>query len=92
MIEFISFNIGEPSDKCLRAKPKTTNDDDLLWAMATLGFSEYVEHLNIYLQKFREMEGKKGVDSSQTHRDDNVGLFWACTSISFIDCLNIHAE
>nr|AGF36555.1 nuclear transcription factor Y subunit B-3-like protein [Allium sativum] len=57
--EFISFITGEASDKCQREKRKTINGDDLLWAMTTLGFEEYVEPLKVYLQKFREMEGEK---------------------------------
>ncbi|CAN6574095.1 unnamed protein product [Malus baccata var. baccata] len=47
------------SDKCQREKRKTINGDDLLWAMTTLGFEEYVEPLKVYLQKYREMEGEK---------------------------------
>ncbi len=43
------------SDKCQREKRKTINGDDLLWAMSTLGFEEYVEPLKIYLHKFREV-------------------------------------
>lgn len=57
--EFISFITGEASDKCQREKRKTINGDDLLWAMTTLGFEEYVEPLKVYLQRFREMEGEK---------------------------------
>ncbi|KAJ7960244.1 Nuclear transcription factor Y subunit B [Quillaja saponaria] len=57
--EFISFITGEASDKCQREKRKTINGDDLLWAMTTLGFEEYVEPLKIYLQKYRELEGEK---------------------------------
>ncbi|XP_021906178.1 nuclear transcription factor Y subunit B-3-like [Carica papaya] len=57
--EFISFITGEASDKCQREKRKTINGDDLLWAMTTLGFEDYVEPLKIYLQRFREMEGEK---------------------------------
>ncbi|XP_048634503.1 nuclear transcription factor Y subunit B-8-like [Brassica napus] len=38
--EFISFVTSEASDKCQREKRKTINGDDLLWAMATLGFEE----------------------------------------------------
>ncbi|GLT62599.1 hypothetical protein SLA2020_352210 [Shorea laevis] len=41
--EFISFVTGEASDKCQREKRKTVNGDDLLWAMTTLGFEDYVE-------------------------------------------------
>lgn len=43
------------SDKCQREKRKTINGDDLLWAMSTLGFEEYVEPLKVYLAKFREV-------------------------------------
>ncbi|GAB2279816.1 Nuclear transcription factor Y subunit B-3 [Dionaea muscipula] len=57
--EFISFITGEASDKCLREKRKTINGDDLLWAMTTLGFEDYVEPLKVYLQRFRELEGEK---------------------------------
>lgn len=57
--EFISFITGEASDKCQREKRKTINGDDLLWAMTTLGFEEYVEPLKIYLAKYRELEGEK---------------------------------
>lgn len=44
------------SDKCLREKRKTINGDDLLWAMQTLGFEDYVEPLQLYLTKYREAE------------------------------------
>ncbi|XVF77084.1 hypothetical protein PTKIN_Ptkin14bG0011600 [Pterospermum kingtungense] len=57
--EFISFITGEASDKCQKEKRKTINGDDLLWAMTTLGFEDYVEPLKGYLQRFREMEGEK---------------------------------
>eukprot|EP01018_Ginkgo_biloba_P038349 Gb_00520 [translate_table: standard] len=57
--EFISFITGEASDKCQREKRKTINGDDLLWAMGTLGFENYVEPLKVYLQKYRELEGEK---------------------------------
>lgn len=54
--EFISFITSEASDKCQREKRKTINGDDLMWAMTTLGFEEYIEPLRIYLAKFRESE------------------------------------
>ncbi|CAH8359657.1 unnamed protein product [Eruca vesicaria subsp. sativa] len=57
--EFISFVTGEASDKCQREKRKTINGDDLLWAMTTLGFEDYVEPLKVYLQKYRELEGER---------------------------------
>ncbi len=46
------------SDKCQREKRKTINGDDLLWAMTTLGFEDYVEPLKVYLQKFRQAEAE----------------------------------
>ena len=55
--EFISFITSEASDKCQREKRKTINGDDLLWAMSTLGFEEYVEPLKVYLNKYREVSG-----------------------------------
>ncbi|CAN4116982.1 unnamed protein product [Withania somnifera] len=48
--EFISFITSEE-------KRKTINGDDLLWAMATLGFEDYIEPLKVYLARYREMEG-----------------------------------
>ncbi|KAL4605312.1 hypothetical protein ACB092_09G019600 [Castanea dentata] len=67
--EFISFITSEASDKCQREKRKTINGDDLLWAMATLGFEDYIDPLKIYLARYREMEGDtkgsaKGGESS----------------------------
>jgi nuclear transcription Y subunit beta len=43
------------SDKCQREKRKTINGDDLLWAMATLGFEDYIDPLKVYLAKYREV-------------------------------------
>lgn len=70
--EFISFITGEASDKCQREKRKTINGDDLLWAMTTLGFEEYVEPLKIYLAKYREMEGEK-TNMGRTGEKDGSG-------------------
>lgn len=57
--EFISFVTGEASEKCQREKRKTINGDDVLWAIMTLGFEDYVNPLKIYLAKYREVEGEK---------------------------------
>ncbi|XP_060170571.1 nuclear transcription factor Y subunit B-3-like [Lycium barbarum] len=57
--EFISFVTGEASDKCQREKRKTINGDDIIWAITTLGFDEYVDPLKSYLNKYRELEGEK---------------------------------
>lgn len=57
--EFISFITSEASDKCQREKRKTINGDDLLWAMATLGFEDYIDPLKIYLSRYREVNISK---------------------------------
>lgn len=59
MSEFISFVTSEACDKCQQEKRKTINGDDLLWAMATLGFERQVEPLRIYLQKYRDTLANK---------------------------------
>lgn len=51
--EFISFITSEASDKCLQEKRKTINGDDILWAMATLGFEKYAEPLQRYLEAYK---------------------------------------
>ncbi|KAL5540253.1 hypothetical protein UlMin_044493 [Ulmus minor] len=71
--EFISFITGEASDKCQREKRKTINGDDLLWAMTTLGFEEYVDPLKIYLQKYREVEGEKTTMGRPGDKDGGGG-------------------
>ncbi|XP_073042469.1 nuclear transcription factor Y subunit B-like [Primulina eburnea] len=64
--EFINFITGEASDKCQREKRKTINGDDLLWAMTTLGFENYVGPLKDYLNKYREnTEGEKNTVATQ---------------------------
>ena len=59
--EYISFITSEASEKCQKEKRKTINGEDLLWAMATLGFDKYVEPLKEYLTKYREItkDGKE---------------------------------
>ncbi|PIN10244.1 CCAAT-binding factor, subunit A (HAP3) [Handroanthus impetiginosus] len=69
--EFISFITGEASDKCQREKRKTINGDDLLWAMTTLGFEDYVEPLKIYLQRFRDMEGEKSAMAGRGEKESS---------------------
>merc|ERR1712223_848926 len=57
--EFISFITSEASDRCQAEKRKTINGEDILFAMSTLGFDNYVEPLKLYLQKYREsMKGE----------------------------------
>lgn len=51
----LNLNCVRASDKCQREKRKTINGDDLLWAMATLGFEDYIDPLKIYLTRYREV-------------------------------------
>ncbi|KAI3518914.1 hypothetical protein L1887_07807 [Cichorium endivia] len=65
--EFISFITGEASDKCQREKRKTINGDDLLWAMTTLGFQNYVGSLKSYLNKYtKTSESPADIDHIDT--------------------------
>ncbi|THG09957.1 hypothetical protein TEA_006273 [Camellia sinensis var. sinensis] len=43
------------SDKCQKEKRKTINGDDLLCAMATFGFEDYIASLKVYLTRYREV-------------------------------------
>uniref|UniRef100_A0A182IUB9 Nuclear transcription factor Y subunit beta n=1 Tax=Anopheles atroparvus TaxID=41427 RepID=A0A182IUB9_ANOAO len=52
--EFISFITSEASDRCHMEKRKTINGEDILCAMYTLGFENYVDPLKLYLNKYRE--------------------------------------
>ncbi|XP_076469633.1 nuclear transcription factor Y subunit beta-like isoform X2 [Babylonia areolata] len=63
--EFISFITSEASERCHQEKRKTINGEDILFAMSTLGFDNYVEPLKVYLQKYRESaKGEKtGVEA-----------------------------
>lgn len=53
--DFVELKLCRASDKCQREKRKTINGDDLLWAMATLGFEDYIDPLKIYLTRYREV-------------------------------------
>ncbi|KAE8770949.1 hypothetical protein D1007_57198 [Hordeum vulgare] len=81
--EFISFVTSEASDKCQKEKRKTINGDDLLWAMATLGFEEYVDPLKIYLQKYRDVIGDSKLTSKSgdgSVKKDIIGAHGGATS------------
>ena len=52
--------------RCQAEKRKTINGEDILFAMSTLGFDNYVEPLKLYLQKYREgMKGENKVGTVQ---------------------------
>jgi len=70
--EFVSFITSEASDRCHQEKRKTINGEDILFAMSTLGFDNYVEPLKLYLQKYREsMKGEKTI-STATATDSSM--------------------
>jgi histone H3/H4 len=52
------------SEKCMQAKRKTVNGSDLLWALGTLGFEEYVDVLNEHLATVREPQRRARPKSS----------------------------
>ncbi|KZV37364.1 nuclear transcription factor Y subunit B-1-like [Dorcoceras hygrometricum] len=72
--EFISFITSEASDKCQKEKRKTINGDDLLWAMATLGFEEYISPLKAYLARYREGDAKGSARAGDgSSKKDTIG-------------------
>uniref|UniRef100_A0A4P6D9U2 Nuclear transcription factor Y subunit beta n=2 Tax=Rhodnius TaxID=13248 RepID=A0A4P6D9U2_RHOPR len=74
--EFISFITSEASDRCHMEKRKTINGEDILFAMTTLGFDNYVEPLKLYLLKYREAtKGVKPLAASEIYEDSNDEVF-----------------
>ncbi|CAL9241438.1 unnamed protein product [Arabidopsis halleri] len=59
--EYISFITGEANERCQREQRKTITAEDVLWAMSKLGFDDYIEPLTLYLHRYRELEGERGV-------------------------------
>lgn len=58
--EFISFITSEAAERCLKEKRKTVTGEDILFAMATLGFDNYIEPLKNFLTKYKEnVKGEK---------------------------------
>ncbi|GMN62337.1 hypothetical protein TIFTF001_031422 [Ficus carica] len=57
--EYISFITGEANDRCQREQRKTVTAEDVLWAMAKLGFDDYVEPLTVFLNRYRESENDR---------------------------------
>ena len=54
-------------------KRKTINGEDILFAMSTLGFDNYVEPLKLYLQKYREaMKGERQPGDGFEEIDDVI--------------------
>ncbi|KAH9398675.1 hypothetical protein TYRP_018483 [Tyrophagus putrescentiae] len=51
---------------CKQEKRKTINGEDILFAMATLGFDNYIEPLKMYLIKYREFTMRNEKSSEAT--------------------------
>ena len=51
--EFVSFITSEASEKCHEEKRKTITGEDVLTAMAVLGFDLYLDPLRAYLENYR---------------------------------------
>ncbi|OIT29693.1 PREDICTED: nuclear transcription factor Y subunit B-3-like [Nicotiana attenuata] len=94
--EFISFITGEASDKCQREKRKTINGDDLLWAMTTLGFENYVGPLKGYLNKYRETEGEKNIMARNEEpfepTNDNYIITSSNSTTSYNNNIGVHGH
>jgi len=70
--EFISFITSEASERCAQEKRKTINGEDVLYAMANLGFDPYIEPLKVYLQKYRDsLKADKTGDGGSSMYEDN---------------------
>lgn len=59
--EYISFITGEANERCQREQRKTITAEDVLYAMSKLGFDDYIEPLTLYLHRYREVEGDRGI-------------------------------
>ncbi|XP_023340676.1 nuclear transcription factor Y subunit beta [Eurytemora carolleeae] len=71
--EFISFITSEASERCQAEKRKTINGEDILFAMSSLGFDNYVEPLKLYLQKYREaMKGERQIEAELSNLGTEV--------------------
>jgi len=54
--EFITFVVGEANERVKESKRKTIHGEDIIVAMSTLGFVNYVELLSIYLKNYHEKQ------------------------------------
>ncbi|KIJ65115.1 hypothetical protein HYDPIDRAFT_175151 [Hydnomerulius pinastri MD-312] len=68
--EFISFITSEAAEKCQIEKRKTIGGEDILYAMATLGFENYAETLKIHLAKLRQHQAGSSSHPHAGHGDD----------------------
>ncbi|CAA7034337.1 unnamed protein product [Microthlaspi erraticum] len=72
--EYISFITGEANERCQREQRKTITAEDVLWAMSKLGFDDYIEPITLYLHRYRELEGDRGISCSSGSVSMSNGL------------------
>mmetsp|Transcript_43586 Transcript_43586/g.42109 ORF Transcript_43586/g.42109 Transcript_43586/m.42109 type:complete len:137 (+) Transcript_43586:65-475(+) len=68
--EFISFITSEACEKCTNDKRKTINGDDLIYGLNQLGFDRYLENLNLYYQKYKEVAKTQDKQNEEDKNDD----------------------
>lgn len=65
--EYISLITSEANERCMREHRKTLTPEDLLYAMAKLGFDDYIQPLTLYLNRYRAFESQRtSVDGEPT--------------------------
>ncbi|CAA0832473.1 Nuclear transcription factor Y subunit B-9 [Striga hermonthica] len=64
--EFIGFVTSEANQRCHREYRKTVTPDDVLSAMATLGFSTYVQPLSVFLDRHRGVHSQSPAHHAHT--------------------------
>ncbi|GLJ46195.1 hypothetical protein SUGI_0973060 [Cryptomeria japonica] len=95
--EFVAFVTAEASLKCQKQKRKTINGEDLLSAMASLGFENHAEQLKSYLLKYKESEGEKfsvikqGLADLSTSGNGNIEK-WVPTEDPNQYCIDHHGR
>lgn len=57
--EYISLITSEANERCMREHRKTLAPEDLLYAMAKLGFDDYIEPLTLFLNRYRAFESER---------------------------------
>ena len=59
LVEFCAVLIAAAVEECRQDKRTTVTGDDLILALANLGFEDYVRPLALYLRRYREIEGNR---------------------------------
>ena len=59
LVEFCAVLIAAAVEECRPDKRTTVTGDDLILALANLGFEDYVRPLALYLRRYREIEGNR---------------------------------